>query len=250
MAVIWQSAAETHRGNRRRANEDAVLDRPESRLWAVADGLGGHFGGRIASRAVVRALRFARLPEALADRVDAIDDLLQAMNARLRRRALVTGRDGIMGTTVTVLTVQGATAVVLWAGDTRLYRLRAGELELVTRDHSPLQDRLDGAEAPEDADDSHVVTRAVGCHSALHLDLAVLDVRPDDTFLLCSDGLYRELARDELAAALPAAQVECAATALLDRCLAGPARDNVSLVVVRARTPAAVTGQAGGQRAQ
>lgn len=247
MTTIWESAAQTHRGHRRHANEDAVLDRPEFRLWAVADGLGGHFGGRLASRAVIRALSFARLPEALADRVDAIDDLLQAMNARLRRRGLLAGRNGVMGTTVAVLTVQDSAAVVLWAGDSRLYRLRDGKLELVTRDHSPLQDRLEDAEAPEDADDSHVVTRAVGCHSSLHLDVAVLDVRPGDTFLLCSDGLYRELARDELAAALPGEDVAHVAATLLDRCLAGPAPDNVSLVVVRAGASPVCRAAGGGR---
>jgi len=214
-------------------NEDAVLERPQARLWAVADGLGGHFGGRIASRAVIRALGSMTLPAALADRVDAIDDMLQGMNALLRRRAHAMGQSG-MGATVVVATVREGIGAVLWAGDSRLYRLRQGALELLTRDHTPLQERMDGCEDPDaQADDSHLITRAVGCHSVLHLDVALFDVQPDDTLLLCSDGLYRELDSGELTRALVEAEPERVAVRLLDACLGGAARDNVSLVVAR-----------------
>jgi len=239
--IIWQSAARTHRGKRRPTNEDAILDRPQARLWAVADGLGGHYGGRLASRAVISALATARLPEGLADRVDALDDLLQGMNARLRRRAQALGQVG-MGTTVVALTVCGAFAVVLWAGDSRLYRLRDGRFELLTRDHTPRHDRVGATCLPDEEaepDDSHVVTRAVGCHSALHVDAAIFDVAPDDTLLLCSDGLFREVGRSALVAALADDEPEAIAAGLLAQCLAGPARDNVSLVILRAREAAA-----------
>ena len=236
MTLTWHSAARTHRGNRRPFNEDAVLDRRRAGLWAVADGLGGHFGGRIASRAVIRALATARLPVSLPDRVDALDDLLQDMNGRLRRRARAMGHNS-MGTTLVVLTVCGSAAAALWAGDSRLYRLRDGALELVTRDHTPARERQDALGLPDgefEADDSHVVTRAVGCHSALHLDVAVFDILPGDTLLLCSDGLYREIGPGEVGAALAADDPGRIAGRLLDRCLDGAARDNVSLVIARA----------------
>jgi serine/threonine protein phosphatase PrpC len=248
MSVVWHSAARTHRGNRRPVNEDAVLERPLARLWAVADGLGGHFGGRIASRAVIRALGSMDLPAALADRVDAIDDMLQGMNGLLRRRAHAMGQSG-MGTTVVVVTIREGIGAVLWAGDSRLYRLREGALELLTRDHTPLQERLDACADPgAAADDSHLITRAVGCHSALHLDVALFDVQPDDALLLCSDGLYRELGTGELTRAFADAEPERVAERLLDECLGGAARDNVSLVVARPRGQERARRLSGGSR--
>lgn len=250
MNTAWRSAALTHRGNRRTVNEDAVLDRCEAGLWAVADGLGGHFGGRLASRAVVRALRGARLPGTLADRVDALDDLLQDMNHRLRRRAQALGHPVGMGTTVVAVTVCGGTGAVLWAGDSRLYRLRDGALDLVTRDHTPLGERSDAGEdgGLSAVDDSHIVTRAVGCHSSLQVDVAVFDVHPGDVLLLCSDGLYRELGPAVIAAALDADEPGHSVAGLLGQCLAGPARDNVSVVVARLGDAAGdvVRGKPGG----
>lgn len=249
MSVAWHSAARSHRGNRRPVNEDAVLERPQERLWAVADGLGGHFGGRIASRAVIRALGSMDLPAPLADRVDAVDAMLQGMNGLLRRRARAMGQSG-MGTTVVVATVREGVGAVLWAGDSRLYRLREGALELLTRDHTPLQERLDaGEDSGAEPDDSHLITRAVGCHSALYLDVALFDVQPDDALLLCSDGLYRELGTGELARAFADAEPDRVAARLLDECLGGAARDNVSLVVARPCTRERVRRRlSGGSR--
>ncbi len=237
MAYVWCSAAETHRGNHRPVNEDAVLSRPEVALWAVADGLGGHAGGRLASRAVIDALATAALPARLTEQVDTIDDVLQRVNAQLRQQSQAAGSAAGMGSTVLVLVCVGATAVVLWAGDSRLYRLRDGDLALITRDHSPVWDLLDAGgltEAEAMASDSHLVTRAVGCYSRLYLDVAVMDVCPGDTFLLCTDGFHRVLDQAEIGPALADGDLTGAAHRLLARCLAADAPDNVSLVVTRA----------------
>ena len=248
MAYVWHSAAETHRGNHRPINEDAVLSRPDAALWAVADGLGGHAGGRLASRAVIDALAQAALPARLTEQVDAIDDLLQRVNEQLRRQSRAAGSAAGMGSTVLVLLCVEATAVALWAGDSRLYRLRDGDLELITRDHSPVWDLLDAGgltEAEALASESHLVTRAVGCYSRLHLDVAVIDVCPGDTFLLCTDGCYRALDQAEFGQALAAGDLTGAAHRLLAHCLAGDAPDNVSLVVARADLAGVVPSSGG-----
>lgn len=244
----WRSAQQTHRGNRRRHNEDSVLSRSADRLWVVADGMGGHQAGEVASQAITVALARLSLAGPLSAQVDAIEDTLLAVNDELRLHARGRGNGTTIGSTVVAMVAAESTAVVLWAGDSRLYRLRDARLEQITRDHNPVSDLLDSgavSEAEAVAADTNVITRAVGGQPRLFLDLAVFDVAPDDVFLLCSDGLYRELAADEVAAELsaPAAaaeHLEHAADRLLERCLNGEARDNVSLVIVRAGDPAGV----------
>ncbi len=236
MELSWLSAEACHRGKRRSSNEDAVMSRPSARLWAVADGMGGHDAGDVASGAVVDALRSLSLNGNLADNVDAVEDVLGEVNGRLRDHAREACPGGTVGSTVVAMLARERVGVALWAGDSRLYRLRGSRLEQVTRDHNPVSDLLDrGAvsEAEALAADTNIVTRAVGGHSDLFLDVAVFDVDPRDTYLLCSDGLYRELSVADLAQALQGASPEHIATTLLGRCLETAARDNVSLIVAR-----------------
>jgi serine/threonine protein phosphatase PrpC len=237
---VWHSAQQTHRGKRRRLNEDAVLSRPAAGLWAVADGMGGHEAGDVASQAVTAALAAVPACDSLSRQVDAVEDALLAVNDELRLHARCQGAGTTIGSTVVAMLAAAETAVVLWAGDSRLYRLRAGRLEQITRDHNPVSDLLDvGAVSEEEAlaADTNVITRAVGGQPRLFLDVAVFDVAPRDTFLLCSDGLYRELAAEALAAGLAEEGLERAADRLLAQSLEGPAQDNISLVVVRPECP-------------
>ncbi len=232
---LWRSAQQTHRGNRRRNNEDAVLSRPGDRLWAVADGMGGHQAGDVASQAITAALAAVALKGPLSAQVDTVEDALLDVNDRLRLHARTCGATTI-GSTVVIMLAAGESGVVLWAGDSRLYRLREDRLEQITRDHNPISDLLDAgtvSEAEALAADTHVITRAVGGQPQLHLDVAVFDVSCGDTFLLCTDGLYRELDQDALRDGLSVPALDAAAEGLLEQCLAGPARDNVSLVIAR-----------------
>jgi len=138
---------------------------------------------------------------------------------------------------VVALLAHNRVGVALWAGDSRLYRYRLGRLEQITRDHSPAYDLFEAGaltEAELQARDSNVITRAVGSQQDLHLDLALFDIEPLDTFLLCSDGLYREVLEDELRGALNGDQVEHMSQQLLAQTLRTPARDNVSIVVAHA----------------
>lgn len=233
----WQynSAQQTHRGKRRRLNEDAVLSRSGVGLWAVADGMGGHQAGDVASQAITAALGAVKLAGPLSDQVDAVEDALLRVNDHLRLHARARGASTTIGSTVVTLMTDGGIGVALWAGDSRLYRLRDGRLEQITRDHNPISDLLDSGAVTEEeaiAADTNVITRAVGGQARLFLDVAVFDVAPADTYLLCSDGLYREVDHATLAEQL-GAPPEVAAEALLERCLAGAALDNISLIIVR-----------------
>jgi len=233
---VWRSAQQTHRGKRRRHNEDAVLCRTGASLWAVADGMGGHQSGEVASQAITSALAAVPLMGALSAQVDAVEDALLAVNDQLRLHAHGQGDGATVGSTVVTMVAEGELAAVLWAGDSRLYRLRDDCLVQITRDHNPISDLLDVggvSEAQALAAETNIITRAVGGQPRLFLDVAVFDVVPGDTYLLCSDGLYRDLELEDVAAILSRDALEPAAEELLNRCLAGPATDNISLVIAR-----------------
>ena len=238
LGLHWTTSAETHRGMRRQINEDAILVRPEVGLWAVADGMGGHEAGDVASRLVTDALGALDREQSLSRFVDDVDDTLIGINRKLRTHASENFAGRTMGCTIVALIAGGYVGVCLWAGDSRLYRLRRGELRQITRDHSPLEEAVDrglmsveeAAERPE----SSVITRAVGGQGELHLDIIVFEMEPDDIYLLCSDGLYRELENKEMLAILTSRSVEESVDELLDCALERGARDNVSVIVSQA----------------
>ncbi len=236
MSWTWQSAQEIHRGKRRKNNEDAVLSRPEAGLWAVADGMGGHDAGDVASLAIAKGLSELTLNGSLADGVDLIEDKLCEVNEGLRLHARVECQGATVGSTVVAMLTRGDVGAVLWAGDSRLYRLRGLTLEQITRDHNPISDLLDAgavSEAEALAADTNIITRAVGSQPELFLDVGVFDVEARDTYLLCSDGLYRELDSSELVEELCGEVLRTSAQGLLQKCLAGAARDNIALVIAR-----------------
>lgn len=237
MHLEWHSAGETHTGKRRECNEDALLQRPDAGLWVVADGMGGHEAGEVASQAIADELEKLGLSGTLSQCVDAVEDRLVEVNDWLRVHARTQFNGGTIGSTVVTMVSRGRTGVAMWAGDSRLYRLRDGRLEQITRDHNPISDLLDvGAVSEADAmsADTNIITRAVGGQPELHLDLAVFEVLADDTYLLCSDGLYREVTFQSLCDELSRDAVSDSVDALMAQCLTGAARDNVTLIVARA----------------
>lgn len=234
-AFTWRSASVTSQGNVRKHNEDAVLDLPAAGLWAVADGMGGHNAGDVASRMIVEALCGITRRERPSDFLDDVEDRLCAVNDRLYR-ASVAGESGMSGSTVAVLLAFGGYCLSVWAGDSRIYRSRSGVLSCITRDHSEAQammdEGLDAAAAGRQAA-QNVITRAVGGAQDLYLDLELRELKDRDRYLLCSDGLYKELADDRLQAHLAANDPEGATRALVKEALAGVCNDNVSAIVVQ-----------------
>jgi serine/threonine protein phosphatase PrpC len=230
----WSGAAQTHRGKRRQHNEDAVLARSDVGLWVVADGMGGHALGDFASQSIRDALVELSVSGTLADCVDCVEAEILDVNDALRAHARVHCDGATIGSTVIALVADQQVGVALWAGDSRLYRYRLGRLEQVTRDHNPAFELFEtGAmsEAELLATDSNIITRAVGSQQELHLDVAVFEVDPYDTFLLCSDGLYREVSLEDMHQCLSGDSPQTMADDLLALALASPARDNVSIVV-------------------
>lgn len=237
-AYAKQSGALTHPGNLRPINEDAILALPEIGLWAVADGMGGHEAGDLASRMIVEDLKRISLRSELTACVSELEQTLRQTHQKILDYALLHLGGKVMGSTLVVLCIRKNRAVCLWAGDSRLYLCRAGQLYAITRDHNRVNELVDsGLFTREQAlglGQSHVITRAVGAGGALNLEQKSISLQPDDIFLLCTDGLSNELSEQEmlqwLGQSLLSAQQK--AEGLLNSTLAKAARDNVSVVVV------------------
>jgi serine/threonine protein phosphatase PrpC len=233
----FECVSRTHVGLQRKINEDSVFVDSERGLWAVADGMGGHEAGEIASNMVTDALRC--LPE-----VDDLDELARRAVEALRdvnRELVDLGRAGdreqTIGTTVVGLAIADGSYRCFWMGDSRAYRLRDGELIRVSHDHSLVQELVDaGMLRPEEAEtheNANLITRAVGASEKAEVEVVSGDVRPGDQFLLASDGLTRVVPDHEIVAELKHGSLDQAADNLLETVLSRGAPDNVSMVITR-----------------
>jgi serine/threonine protein phosphatase Stp1 len=234
----FQSVSRTHVGCRRTVNEDAVLCRPDLGLWAVADGMGGHDAGALASALVVERLAGCAAGLDLETRTDTARRIIIEANRRLAALGRERSPPTTIGTTVVAIAADPGSFACLWAGDSRAYHARGPVLVQLTRDHSLVQALVDAGElAPAEAadhPDANLVTRAVGAAPELMIDTVTGDLRPGDTLLLASDGLTRLLNPDELLAGLGVPDLGAAADDFIETCLARGAPDNVSLVILRA----------------
>lgn len=235
--VRWLSASRSEVGNVRKLNEDACLDLPGSGLFVVADGMGGHHAGDYASRTIVETLAGVLPRVRPSEFIDDIEDRLIRVNHELHTRATSGDTPTLTGSTAVALAVFDRFGVCLWAGDSRVYRLRDRQFEQLTRDHSEVQEMIDrgqiSVEEAATASNANIITRAVGGTSELHVDLMLTELREGDRYLLCSDGLYKELREADVAADLAAANTPReACDALLARALSGPCSDNVTVVTV------------------
>lgn len=226
----WESAAATDVGQVRKLNEDAFLDRPDLGLWAVADGMGGHDSGEVASDMLCAAL--SALPEncSLSAAVDFIDSCVEDVNGQLVTMARERDNGGVIGCTLVALVARDDHAVFLWAGDSRLYRLRAGQLEQLTDDHSLVEESR-GQMVDATHINSNIITRAVGADRRVILDIEQLPVQDGDRFLLCSDGLNRDLDDNEITALLSPGEPATVSSALVAQARIAGGGDNITALV-------------------
>ncbi|WNJ82981.1 PP2C family protein-serine/threonine phosphatase [Pseudomonas canadensis] len=233
-AQSWLSAGRTAQGKSRARNEDAFLDCPQRGCWAVADGMGGHHAGNVASQWVVRSL--AALPGQgdFDQRIEAVRRCLRGLDSQLQP---ADGVAGIMGSTVVVLLLAHDRAACIWAGDSRCYLWRGQRLYQLSRDHSLQQQLIDTQQLSPELAQAHpgarALTRAVGARQPLSLEILELRSQPGDVFLLCSDGLYQGLSHRELGNAMSASTPRHVVDRLFSSVLLGPARDDLTAVVVR-----------------
>lgn len=235
-ALLAISAAESHLGAVRRINEDACLDLADQGLWVVADGMGGHQAGDVASQSVVAALADIGGYQSMGEFVSDVERRLLAVDARLRQ-ATGGDEDAMMGSTVVALLAWHRLVAFVWAGDSRAYRLRAGRLRQLTRDHSEVEELIARGELTREAAEAHpsanVITRAIGALDGSEtLEVGMSDLRPGDRYLLCSDGLYRVVSDEELAEHLATFAPDEMCRRLIDLALARNCSDNVTVICV------------------
>jgi serine/threonine protein phosphatase PrpC len=218
-------------------NEDALLVRTDRGLWAVADGMGGHDAGDVASSKVTESL--LELPDAedLDQLVESAIAALKRVNADLISLAGAKGSDRSIGSTVVGLAIADGQFRCFWAGDSRGYRIRDGQIVQLTRDHSLVQDLVDsGMLRPDEAVDhpnSNIITRAVGVAEELRVDTVSGDVQRGDQFFLATDGVTRLIDDQELAMELSSNPPANAARKLIETVLARGAPDNASLIITK-----------------
>ena len=233
MSFRIEDGAASHAGQVRSVNEDSHACLPGAGIWVVADGMGGHQDGQFASQQIVELLGEAYPSDGLEMACETVSGAIHEANRRIFERASEIGQQ--IGSTVVTLVVRGGEFAVLWAGDSRAYLFRDGELIRLTRDHSQVEDLLEQGLIREDEIPSHpmrhVLSRAVGVEETLQID-AIRDlVEPGDLFLLCSDGLHGLLSDAEIAGILQLGGAR-ASGQLVQQCLDRGAPDNVTVALV------------------
>lgn len=235
----FRSSAATHAGAVRTHNEDAFVNRPDLGLWAVADGAGGHEAGEVASRMIADALEAIPPGLSAGEMLAQIRLRITAIHTALREEAARRGPRAMIASTVVVLIARDGHFACLWAGDSRAYLLRGGQLSQITRDHSLVQELVDsGAIAAEEAEShprANVITRAVGADcDELELDKVTSLLVTGDRFLLCSDGLSKTVSDERLTELLGSADASSVADLLVSEALSLEVNDNVTAVTMEA----------------
>ena len=237
MSLVLRFAARSHAGLLRSGNEDSVYAGP--RLLAVADGMGGHAAGEVASAVAIAAI--APLDEDVpgADLLAALRAAALSANQHLRDMVAVDGALDGMGTTLTAVLSAGSRLGLLHVGDSRAYLLRDDELSQITHDHTLVQTLVDEGRISQEEASTHpqrsVITRVLDGRDSVELDLSVREVRAGDRYLLCSDGLTGPVGSlDTLREALLIPNPQDAVDQLVALALKGGGPDNITVIVADA----------------
>jgi protein phosphatase len=239
----YASGARTDVGRGRPDNEDRLLVDPARGLYAVADGMGGHRAGEVASATAIETLQ-----SAFSD-VQALDEAVEAANAAVFAKAAADAALRGMGTTLTAIALQDRTAFLGHVGDSRAYLMRDGAVTQVTDDHSLVEQLVrEGRLSPEEAQNHPqraIITRALGIDAQVEVDTYRVDLHPGDRLLICSDGLTNMLSDDTIAGTLRRhADPQQAADTLVDMANQAGGDDNITVVILDALSDGGADGRA------
>lgn len=228
-------SATTHVGLKRKINEDSILALPDQQIWVVADGMGGHAGGDFASQAVVDSVAMIDPSLPPVGVLSALRDTLARSHELILKEAAARG--GVtMGSTVVTFAIAEGHFATFWAGDSRLYRLQNGALDLLTIDHSVVAEFVLAGQMTWDEAEHHpqsnAITHAVGVGDQLQLEKIRGQVFSGDRFLMCSDGLTKYAPFDVLTDILSHEPIETIAERLQQLALDGGGADNISIIVI------------------
>lgn len=240
MALRIESAGKTDVGLVREKNEDSMLIDPTLGLYVVCDGMGGHVGGQVASQLAVATIsEMMRSPNSASpDDPDKLVSAIMAANSAVFSKAKADPSLHNMGTTVVAIREDGDLLHLCHVGDSRIYRLRQGAFEQVTRDHSLINLYEDNPElaARFGPPNSNVIVRAIGLREQVEVDHRVIALEPADMYLLCCDGLtdmvddwmLKEMLSDALNGSL-----EDGCDALVRAALSNGGVDNTTVILLR-----------------
>jgi serine/threonine protein phosphatase PrpC len=240
-----ETGAGSDMGRVRDHNEDAFMARPDSGVWLVADGMGGHDAGDFASRTIAEEMLTIGLPQSSGDLQGQFMERLHAAHARIRRHAAELGGVTVGATMVGLLAYEAHYACI-WSGDSRIYLMRDGLLIQQTQDHTEVRALLEAGMITESEalnwPRRNVITRAIGVSDEPQCDVVSGELRVGDAFLLCSDGLTEHNDDDDIARAMAmsrSAQEVC--DTLIAQTLERGAKDNVTVMVLRVHQAGMVT---------
>ena len=234
---LWRSASLTDKGNVRQHNEDSFIARDDINLWAVADGMGGHEAGDVASQLIVELLGKINFHNNLSSYVDLVDDTLIAANNQLRTLSRENYNNQTIGSTVVSMVACDRHIAYLWAGDSRVYRIRNRQIKQLTRDHSEVQNMVDQglllAEEAEAHPAANVITRAMGASDSLYLSVGIDEALDNDIYILCSDGLYRDITDRELLQMALQPDINNICSDMMQLALSREAKDNITTIIIQ-----------------
>ncbi len=237
-SFVFETATLTDVGCVRKVNEDSMLALPDSGLWLVADGMGGHAAGDFASQSIVGEMQTVGVPGGAVDLRARFMERLTRANSRILQHAAELG-NGTIGSTVAALLIQQGHYACIWSGDSRVYRMRGGVLTQTTRDHTEVRALLDAgtitAAEAEAWPRKNVITRAIGVSQEPECDMIEGVLADKDVFLLCSDGLTEYFHDDELERVMRehGANLDALCDQLVKTALERGGKDNVTVVAVR-----------------
>jgi len=229
----------TDTGHVRTKNEDSILVHEDENVWVVADGMGGHHAGDFASQTITNNLGLFKQHASLDDSILLLEENIHNSNAMIRKKSGKLGRNATIGSTVVCVYVWRNLLFTLWAGDSRLYRYRDARLERMTEDHSYVEElvrmgKLQASEA-EEHPAANVVLRAIGIDDSLRMDFEFFELLDGDIFIICSDGLYKDLAEAKIGSIIRdhASDMNTLADTLLAESLAAGGTDNTSIITMK-----------------
>jgi len=247
-SLVIEAYGDTDVGRVRPANQDAFLCLPEEGAFIVADGMGGHAGGEVASMLCILAIQtFMQSAEALSPSRDgcehpcppvkqALSDAVNHAALRIYERACDEPSLKGMGTTLTMLKIADGYGYFAHVGDSRLYLLRQGALQQLTTDHSWVNEQMQAGLLSQEEAASHpfrnVITRSVGSRETVNVETDCIELRDDDCLLLCSDGLHGCVSNSEIARLLIDGGTY-AVRPLIDLANDRGGEDNITIVVVK-----------------
>ena len=226
-------------GHARSKNEDSILVNDDENVWIIADGMGGHHAGDFASQTITNNVSLFKQHASLDDSILLLEENILNSNSIIRKKSFKLGRNATIGSTVVCVYIWKNFLFTFWAGDSRLYRFRDASLERLTEDHSYVEElvRMGKIEA-KDAEEhpaANVVLKAVGIDDHLCMDFEYFNLRDGDIYIICSDGLYKDLDESKIRPIIESNPEDMTALskALLTSSLDAGGTDNTSIIALK-----------------